>query len=180
MSENKNVNDEFVTSDTVDQPKEEEPVTENDPISEEGKTTAEQQTPPNFDFGTPYGGGGAAPAYTINTDDSQNESARKQELNNAEITALVLGIISVLTTTCCCINIVLAIIAICFAVKTKKLTANHKMGSMALGGMICACISIGATVLIMALYVVMVLFSIIFASATYEVFETASFIMSLL
>lgn len=204
MPENKQVNDEFVTSDTVDKVNVEEAIaeeqvqTENveaiehtpEMSSSETETQAPasstqaisntnnegEQSLPHQPHATQFENMGVPPTYVITPNAEKETQEKREELSRTETTAMILGIISVVLSGCCCVNMILAIIAICLAAKTKKLSENKKISSTALLGLICACVSLGITVLIMVLYVAMFLFSFLMA----EIMETSAYLLPLL
>lgn len=97
-----------------------------------------------------------------NNDPFSNAAMPQVELNpiakdgkNFAIASLILGIVSILTICCCCINLIPAILAIVFAVIAKK--RDGKMPTMALIGMILA---------IVAIVLTLILFGFLFAAAS--------------
>ena len=75
-----------------------------------------------------------------------------QETNGYAIASLILGVVSVVLCSCTCISIVTSILAIVFAVISRK---GQPMDGKALGGMICGII---ALVIIVVSIVAMVFF----------------------
>ncbi len=61
--------------------------------------------------------------------------------HNYELTAMILGILSLVLLFCCGLGVILGIISIVFACKARGLSPNKKMEGMALAGLICSIIS---------------------------------------
>ena len=75
-----------------------------------------------------------------------------QQPNGYATAALILGIISVVLCSCSCISIVTAVLAIVFAVLSRK---GQPMQGKALGGMICGIVALVMVVLSIAALVFM-------------------------
>lgn len=64
------------------------------------------------------------------------------EHHSAELVSMILGIISFVLCSCCCVNVVLSIISICYAFKAKRLSFDRRFSGMALAGLILSVLSI--------------------------------------
>lgn len=72
-------------------------------------------------------------------------------------TAMILGIIAISLTVCCCncfppVTIVLAIISLVMAIKSKKLSGENKFSGMALAAVLCSIFAIVFTVSMLVYY----------------------------
>ncbi len=76
-----------------------------------------------------------------------------EELHRTELASLILGILSFVLLGCCGVSIVLGVISLCFAYKTKNMTKDKKFSSMALAGLICSWISIALFVLSLIIFI---------------------------
>ena len=90
------------------------------------------------------------------------------ELRKNETVALILGILSLVLASCCCVNLILAIISICFALKTKRLTETVKISSMGLAGLICSIIGLIIFVLYIILIVLVVILSVLYGTELFH------------
>ncbi|MBQ9085821.1 MAG: hypothetical protein IJY47_01390 [Clostridia bacterium] len=172
MSEERDQQQDFVSSetlydeDTVPSKTEDAPLEKETELSEEKTDNKEEEiirvSYTQMNTNEPFV---AQPMPSIARE--YNEDA----FHRAEMTALIMGIIAIVLMGCCCVNIIFAIISICFAVKAKNLSQNKKMSSMALGGLICSIISIALTIIIIVLYVF-----IIAIVTIAEASETANYI----
>ncbi len=90
------------------------------------------------------------------------------EHHTAELVSMILGIISFVTSGCCCINVILSIVSIVFAFRAKKLACDHRFGGMSLTGLILSIISIVMTLLILAFVVLMILLDMWMFSGFFE------------
>ena len=78
---------------------------------------------------------------SISAEPDQSVSDEAEKRHNYELTAMILGILSLALLFCCGLGVILGIISIVFACKAKGLSPNKKMEGMALAGLICSIIS---------------------------------------
>jgi uncharacterized membrane protein YkgB len=77
-----------------------------------------------------------------------------QETNGYAIASLILGVVSVVLCSCTCISIVTSILAIVFAIISRK---GQPMEGKAIGGMVCGIIALVITIVSV---VALILFSV--------------------
>ncbi|MBE6546016.1 MAG: DUF4190 domain-containing protein [Ruminococcaceae bacterium] len=75
------------------------------------------------------------------------------EYHKYELVAMILGILSIVLYSCCCIGIVLGIISIVYAYKVRNMSTDKKMSGMALAGLICSIIGFAVLLLYVVLFV---------------------------
>ena len=92
--------------------------------------------------------GGEDPTQMPPFGEQVNEPEDDPDLPKTQVTSMVLGIIAAAMVSCCGISIVLGIISICLAVKTRRLNSTGRMSGMGIAGMICSIYAIATDLLI--------------------------------
>ncbi len=146
MNKDMNLNGETVETDNAQVNEEPKTIDNTDATSQENDTAEQEnisaQTDQNYytyEQGTPV---------TDNSADSGRTSAAVKDMAKSKATtALVLGIIAIVSSCLCCccclpIPVVLGIISLVMANKSKKLSADNKFSGMAIGAVICSILAI--------------------------------------
>ncbi len=90
---------------------------------------------------------------------SPQPSGEDQASHKAGRISWILGLISLITWFCCCSNLVLGIISICYAAKSKRLSETKKMNVMGVAGLICSIISMAMIVLYFGFFLLIAIFA---------------------